>query len=237
MGIMDIFRGGAVPQQQAPQAQPSSVPAADNPSIPVPPNSVAAQPTPAGEPSPMADFEKLWDTKPKSHEPVTFNVDSAKLNQVAGQIDFAKVIKPEQLQAITQGGEGAVQALAQALNSVSQTVYAQSAAASAKIVEQALAKAEASFASRVPDLVRSQQSTERLSANPLMQHAASKPVVAAIKAQIEAAHPNATSEEIAQLTNTYFNNFAALANGGQANGGQQAKPQSSEFDWGAFFQS
>ena len=225
MDIMSMFRAAPtptpVPQAQAP-GNPSQV---AQPGIPLP-GTQSSSATAAngmipsqeqnmniGQPpatvSPLDTFKDVWQTptnaQPDQTPAMFANVDQAKLMESARKVDFAKAISSEQLQAITAGGEGAVAALAQAMNNVAQTVYAQSAFATTKIVDQALTRAQESFDSRLPNLVKKLSVNENLQdQNPLLSNPALTPLVSALSEQLVRKNPNATSAEIQQQVNDYF---------------------------------
>jgi hypothetical protein len=261
MDIMSLFRG-ATPQPAATpapatQGGPTQV---ANPGQPLPgtqassataPNGVVPTqgatglegitPNPAQPTSPLDTFKDIWQTPANSQgnpSPAMFaNVDQAKLMDSARKVDFAKAVTPEQLQAIGAGGEGAVQAFAQAMNNVAQTVYAQSAFATTKIVDQALAKAQESFDARLPSMVKKFSVNENLQTeNPLLSNPALTPLVSALSEQLVRKNPNATSSEIQQQVNDYFaalgTTFAPKAPETPAS--RAAARAAKQEDWSAF---
>lgn len=258
MDIMQLFRGQPSPAPAAtPQGGPTQV---NQPGQPLPgtqasaataPNGVvptqgatgldAVNPNAQQSTSPLDTFKDIWQTPANSQgdpSPAMFaNVDQAKLMESARKVDFAKAITPDQLQAITAGGEGAVAALATAMNNVAQTVYAQSAFATTKIVDQALAKAQESFDARLPTLVKKFSVNENLQTeNPLLSNPALTPLVSALSEQLVRKNPNATSAEIQQQVNDYFaalgTTFAPKAPETPAS--RAAAKAAKQEDWSAF---
>lgn len=216
MGIMDIFSGitggSAAPAAPAPNTNANNQPQPGN----IPPGAGSTNPNnptvPAGtenkEGAPLDQFADLWKNEPASEgrEQNTglFNIDPKKMFEAAGKIDFAKMIKPEQLQAIAQGGDAAVQAFAQAMNGVAQGVYAQSAFATTKIVEQALGKAKQQYNSELPSLIKKHQVSDNLRAeNPIFANPAIQPIISALEAQLTVKFPNATASEITGMAKQY----------------------------------
>lgn len=164
-----------------------------------------------GEPSPLAKHAELWKTDPnaqKEQDPglgnMFANLDPKKVLESAQQVDFTKVVPAEIWSKVKDGGEGAQEALAQAINKVAQTQYAQSTLATTKIVEQALAKAEESFQARLPQLLKQQNTSEALAANPIYSNPALQPLVEAVKQQLVVKNPNATSAELKTQVEDYF---------------------------------
>lgn len=164
--------------------------------------------TPTPEPSPFDGFKDLWSTPTTpadSNAPMFSGVDPQKLMESAGKVDFAKAVTPEQMQAIAAGGEGAVQAFAASMNKIAQTVYAQSAFATTKIVDQAMTRQQENFAKQLPSMVRKFSVNENLQTeNPLLSNPAITPLVSALSEQLVRKNPNATSAEIQQQVNDYF---------------------------------
>lgn len=224
-GIMSMFSnilgGGATPAvpagAQAPAPTPGNIPATTpNTGVSSPntapngavPNTGDSNPAPAA--TPLDSFKDLWKnepTDPNAPAPdagVFGNVDPKKFMEAAGKIDFTKVITPEQLQSISSGGEGAVQAFAAALNSVAQTTYAQSAFASTKIVEQALARAKDNWMAELPAHIKKQTVSENLrNENPVFQNPAVQPIISALEAQLTVKFPQASAGEITTMAKQY----------------------------------
>ena len=223
MDIMSLFRGTPAPAQ-APTG-PSQV---NQPGQPLPgtasspataPNGMvpSSDPTPnAGQngtqtpaASPLDVFKDVWQTptnaQTDTNGTVFAGVDPQKLMESASKVDFSKAVTQEQLTAMAAGGEGAMKAFAESLNKVAQTVYAQSAFATTKIVDQALAKAQEGYDSRLPTMIKKFSVNENLQdQNPLLSNPALTPLVSALSEQLVRKNPNATSAEIQQQVNDYF---------------------------------
>jgi len=258
-GIMSMFSNimgsgnqapapAAAPGAQAAPSTPGSIPAtapntgaanantAPNGTIPGNENS-----NPAPEATPLDQFADLWKnepTDPNAPKPAGIfgNVDPKKFMEAAGKIDFTKVVTPEQLQAISQGGEGAMGAFAAALNSVAQTTYAQSAFASTKIVEQALARAKDSFIAELPQHIKKQTVSENLrNESPVFQNPAVQPIISALEAQLTVKYPAASAGEITQMAKQYVEalgtSFAPKPAATSGNPGSKE-----ETDWSSFLQ-
>lgn len=163
--------------------------------------------TPAA--TPLDQFADLWKNEPTDPNAqvqagVFGNVDPKKFMEAAGKIDFAKVVTPDQLTAIGQGGEAAVTAFASAMNSVAQSVYAQSAFATTKLVDQALAKAKDGFMADLPQHIKRQTVTDNLRIeNPIFSNPAVQPIISALEQQMTVKFPNATAPEITAMAKQY----------------------------------
>ena len=253
MSIFEKLFGNA-----AAPAPPANVPpsGAANPGQPLPgtaaspgtaPNGVVPSPAPAPAPanapapapaSPLDSFKDIWQTpanpNPDENQSLFANVDPQKLMESARKVNFSSTLTPENLQKIQSGGQEAVQALTESLNSVAQTVYAQSALATTKIVEQALLKQQEKFDASLPTMVKKFSANESLlSNNPLLSNPAIQPLVGALQEQLVRKNPNASTSEIQQQVVDYF---AALGNTfapKPATPASQSKVRDSE-DWEKF---
>lgn len=250
MNIMELFRG-ATPAPAA-ATPPTGV---NQPGAPLPataasqqtdnngvvPAAAAATPN-TGTVSPLDAFKDVWQTDPNTPNPADASgpifdkVDPNSLMQSAGKIDFAKVATPEQMAAISQGGEAAMKANLEVMNRVAQTVYAQSAFAATKIVDQAVAKIQENFDARLPSMVRKLSVNEGLQAeNPLLSNPALTPLVSALNEQLVRKNPNASATEIQTQITDYF---AALGQAFQPKVPETpaAKKAKQAEDWSAFFE-
>jgi hypothetical protein len=233
------------PQQQSGAGQPGNIPQQPNQqpaqTAGTAPNGVVPQTaTPSAEPSaapPLDTFSSLWqpEQNPQQVEPL-ININPKALADAARKTDFTKMISQDQLAAIGAGGEGAMQAFAQAMNSVAQGVYAQSAFAATKIAEQAVERASARFTSEIPNHVKKLQVSESLrSENPALSHPAASPILGAIESQLTMKHPQASSAEIAKMAKQYLENFATAINKPKDDAAAASKVKSEQgTDWTTF---
>lgn len=188
----------------------------------------------------LDQFNDLWqpptESPDASQNAGAFNVNPQQLMDAAKKIDFAKVIQPAQLQAITNGGEGAVAAFAQAMNAVAQTVYAQSAHATTKIVEAAITKSQENMRAELPSHIKRQNVNESLRAeNPAFNHPAASPILGALQQQLSLKYPSASSAELSKMAQDYLGSFAnAIQPAAKTN---QETQQSAGVDWDAYINS
>lgn len=245
MSIFDKLFGTPQQQQAATPAptpqpqQPGNLPATPLPTTApegVPGNIDPAAPkTPE---SPLDQFKDLWQNDPNAENknaPINFNVDQTKLMEAASKVDFTKILKQEDLQAISAGGEGAVAAFAKSLNSVAQSVYAQNAMATSKIVEAAVAQAQDRFASQIPDMVKKQNLSNSLrEENPALSHPAAAPILTALENQLTVKYPNATGSEIKKMATDYLSSFATAASPKKEDPATTATSGKKEQDWTDF---
>lgn len=185
----------------------------------------------------LDQFNDLWkpvESPAGGQSDQLFNVDPKQLMEAASKIDFAKVIDQQQLQSIAQGGEAAMAAFSQALNKVAQTVYAQNAHATTKIVEQAVAKTRESVLGELPQHIKRQTVSDTLRAeNPAFSHPAASPILGALEQQLTMKFPNATPNELSKMARDYLGSFAnSIAP--QQSSQQQTNSNSKDMDWDAY---
>jgi hypothetical protein len=196
---------------------------------------------PKSEPTPLDQFKDLWETTPTDQNApkptgIFGEVDPKKFSEAAGKIDFSKAVTPEQLQAISQGGDAAMKSFAEALNKVAQNVYAQSAFATTKIVEQALSRSKDSFIAELPTHIKKHTVSDNLRAeNPIFSNPAVQPIISALEAQLTVKYPNATAGEITETAKKYVEALgSSFAPKPAETTATRGKP---EEDWDKFFNS
>lgn len=241
--VMNMFRSPAAAtpevtqemqqQQQAAQGQTTN-------GLPVTPANPAADPTQVEEQvSPLDAYKDLWENKPPAEgsspefDPSNmFNTDPAKMREAMQQIDFTKSINPADMEQVLQGGEGAVKALVNILNSTNRETLNAAIMASANMVQSGFTRAVPALDGRVNRQVRDHQVTSQLQeTNPALNHPAAQPMIQAVKAQLLQKYPQASSAEITRMTNEYVGGFAATFAAKP-----EATPQSSskETDWSQY---
>ena len=250
MSILDIFR--SAPAAPAPAAAAPQVPA-DQQANPANLNTQANGVTGANgtvpdqsniEQSPMSQFKDLWEPiKDDKGNPIApsseryINIDPAKVMESARKVDFAKLIDPSHFAAVAQGGEGAVAAMQQIINSLGQTLYAQSAITSANLTEQSLTNAAGRFERSVPDMIKRHNVSDTLrETNPIFSNPATQPLLQLVEAQMTAKYPNATVSDIKKSAQDYITQFAgAVTAGNDAASGKGSQKVSPAEDWERFF--
>ena len=229
MGIMDIFR--STPPQAAKPGElqaPTAVSSPTNANLPVATPSVPAT-NPETPPSPMDGFSKLWENDPtKLSAPAPlFDIDPIKFADAVKTADFTKMLPPDLLAKALAGDAAALSA---AMNGVAQQAFSHQTMATTKLIEQALDKRDASLRSSMPDMVRSARVSESLADLPIYKHEATRPLIAALEAQLSTKFPQASASQIAEQARSYIAEFAKMAAGNTP----AAASKSSEPDWGSF---
>lgn len=237
MSIMDLFR-----------SQPKSA-------EPVPPTVNGQQQTPANPgltqtatpdlnavtvaPTGMDKFNDLWAPKakvegaPEDFNPnAIFNMDPKAMSEAIGQINFAEAVSQEDLKAITEGGDGAMQAFMKAMNSVSSKTMTLATTASAKMIEQAMGQATTAMDGRISKQVKINQVNSAMQElNPALSHPAAAPMVQALKQQFTDKFPLATPAEISAQVTEYMQSMFQLAAGKKEDA---PKPADQSTDWSKY---
>lgn len=240
-GLQNIFGGNSAPVVGAPapvSAAPQpvgSIPdggGATNPNNPTVP---ITEPEPA---APLADFAKLWEVDPNATGPqsVIGAVDPKKLMDAAQKTDFAKSISKDVMAKIQAGGQEGQDALASAFNTVTQTVYANSAMATAKIVEQALARQQENFKAMLPQIIKQHTLSDTLrSENPVFSNPAVQPLISAMEHQLATKYPNATATELTNMAKQYVEGLGVVFAPKAEQTPAQRSAESKDVDWGKLF--
>lgn len=245
MSIFDKLFGAAQPAAPAPASaavapagnlNPDATQAsANNPTVPA-----GSPPAPAA--SPMDQFNELWqppvvDPNAPANQPL-INIDPKALAEAAKKTDFSKIIQPELMSRVQAGGEDGAVAMMAMLNQVAQGVYAQSAFANSKMVEQAVAKAREQFNADIPAHVKKLQVSDTLrQENPVFNHPAASPILGAVESQLTVKYPNASAAEITTMAKQYLEGFAnAVTAPATAKAASEAAAikSKSETDWTTF---
>ena len=219
-------------QQQQDQPQPGNIPpeaGATNPNNPtVPANAPASD-------DPLAGFADLWQPNKQAEGtemPLFGNVDPKKLMEVAQKTDFAKAIPKDALAKIQAGGADAVEAFTASLNNVAQTVFANNALTSAKLLDQALKRQQEIFESKLPSLVKRHSVSDTLrTENPALNNPAVQPLIQALELKLASKHPQATATELTTMAKQYLSGISTLFNPQATTEAQAATTANLGDDW------
>lgn len=222
--LANLFGGANKNQQQQQtqqQQQPQNPHVAGNPTVPSG-QEPGANPNPKTEAtvSPTDKFKDLWQTDPNAqsnNNQPNFKLNPEQLQNVTGKMDFTKSLKQEDMAAIAQGGEGAVAALGNILNSFGRELFGANAQFASHLTETGYNSASKIIDQGLPGVVRSQMTAQQLYAsNPKLKDPALQPLVGALQGQFSAKHPNASPQEINDMVSEYFTTVV---------GGAFAKPE------------
>lgn len=221
-------------QQNNQQATPGNIPNnASNPASQGNPATPANSETAMEPVSPLDKFKDLWKNDPKfqppKDEPI-FNIDATKVSEAAKSNNFLAALSPELVAKIKAGGEEALPAMMEAMNAMSQKGFGDSAIATSKIVEEALAKQQEKFMAALPGILGKQSVSETLrKTNPVFNHPAAETVLKSLTEQVALKNPNMPPEQQAELAQEYLISLSQAAN--------PKKPDPAEAgatDWSSF---
>jgi len=174
-------------------------------------------PKPEDDKSPLAGFVDLWQTdeasRVKTNQAITFDLDPTKLAEAAKGLDFTKAVKPELAEKALKGD---VAALAEILNSVSQSSFVQSSSMSAKLIEAALKKQAEAFKASLPSLIKRQNVNESLRSGDnaeFLSHPSVQPLVELLEMQMTEKYPKASALQISENVRKYLLGFGEIASG------------------------
>lgn len=228
--IMSVFQGGGAqqpaqpaqqPSQQAPVSDPGAIsalnPAGAPPTAGANPNSQQHQnpgtQTSSEAQSPLDQFKDLFnieqDPKAPAEDPNAswFNLDQDKMLEAANKVSFTNV--PQFGELAQKALSGDTEALGNLLDTVLRGAYVRNAMLAGTISEKAGRAALERISNELPNKVRdisSQESVAQL--NPMFQHPAMRPMVDSLRQQIQRKYPDASSKEIANLTNEYLSTIS-----------------------------
>jgi hypothetical protein len=198
-------------QQQDPsQAMPNS--AQQNNTIP---NSNTTVPNNGMEnnQSPLAEYGDIWQTKSNENNSKDFAINQEKLTEMASKMNFMGGVTPEQLAAVGNGGDEAVNAITEILNKVGQTSFARALEASSHLTNTALRTSNDSLQTELPKLVRNVSVSNNLRAeNPMFNDPAVAPLLGAVEQQLANKYPDATAEEVTAHARKYLEQVAGVFN-------------------------
>lgn len=240
MSVFDLFRKNAPADQNQQQSQPQppqNQHVQGNPTIPNNTNTPEQIPTPTNpDPkSPNAEFQDLWKMEPtQPNQAPNFRIDPAQLSQVTGNMDFSKSVSRDDLAKIVNGGEEAVGALVNVLNSVGREIFSTNAQFSSHMTEAGYTSAQQAIDRGLPNLVKKQFSQNELfQSNPKLREPALQPLVMAIQDQIGKKYPNASPAEVNSMVDRYFSDHVSKAFTKEEPESPQSRAQGN-FDFSSF---
>lgn len=176
-----------------------------DPLVPAAPVTTVAEPV---DNSPLAPYQKLWETKPDTgadgvpKPPEALKVED--IQAIVNKQDFVSMLSPEQLAAVTAGDEGSQAALSEMLNTVVKNVMVQNVMVNNQMTQQAVTKAIEAQSATIPGMLRANQARDHLNTeNPIFSNPAVKPIMEAAHQQLIQQHPNATAAELTKMTQDY----------------------------------
>lgn len=233
----------AAPAPQAPngmQVPPAKNPPGTEPAFQANQSTNPTPQNPTEAASPLDEYKDLFNIDTKEGEDVYdpnapfFSADPTKLAEMSSKQNFVDPATMSELAQKATGGDH--QALMQLINNVSQQAFQKAADFSIEVGNRTARSAMDRGTKELPNRVRDLLSRDNLaSLNPAFSHAGAKPLVNAVRQQIEQKYPEATPQEIAKMTNNYLTQFASTLTQPAAQTAQQQQ-QAKEEDWDTFFE-
>lgn len=202
-----------------------------------------AQDPNAVAPTPMADFKDLWKNDPNApnaqdpNAPL-FSIDQEKLKQHVGSMEFAPQISAEHLQKIMQGD---VATLYKALNATAQNGFLKTMEAVQHMVTHGSQTTMQRMENSLPNKFKNFQVNETLSATPLFNDEALKPITEKLQQQFQLKYPQASANDVAKMVTKFMESTANAINpnsgqnqGTNVNGHEQHKVPGNT-DFSSFF--
>lgn len=236
--ISNLFGGNAAQPQaatptQSTPAEPGNLPV----TAPTDPTKIEGPSLESKETenSPLDQFKDIWEpVKTEGEEQPPIVLDAAKVQEAMSKADFSNVMTKENLSAIAQGGEEAMQAFQESMNAVARQVMTQSTLISNKMIEQAISKAEKTQSANLAKLLKQQSLKENLAdSNPLFKDPAIKPVIEAVQTQLAAKYPDATTSELAKMATDFVTVMGEQFSPKPAT---PSKDKESQADWTSFLE-
>lgn len=210
---MDIVFGNSQPAQPTQPQQPATPVVQGGPGNLPPQEGVVTDGTvPGAAPAenvsdnPMAQYEGLWDTDPNAPPAIDTTggfqeVDPTKLQGIVSKASFTNGITPEMKASIVAGGEPAVEAFTQALDTVARQVMTHATLTANQMAKKAVESSVASQQANLPNMLKQHNV---LNANPLFSNPSIKPVADAVQQQLAAKFPDSSADDIATMTQDFI---------------------------------
>lgn len=227
MGIMDIFRSS--PASQAPQSQQPTPGKEDlntsNPTVD------ATGKIPGTEPlnqNPLDIYSKMFDNAANNSDiqAPTFKLDPKVLGDVSSKMDFTRGINQEILSKATNGD---VSALMDIIKTVGQNAYKASLEHSTSLTDTFLTQRGEFEGKQVAKGVKNQLTSNELSNAPNYSHPVVKAELNRVAAQMSAANPDASPQEIAKAAQQYINDLSSALN--PKTSSNSPSNGNGDFDW------
>lgn len=159
----------------------------------------------------IINFQPDPDKAPKPFNPDDLiTVDPENLQKEVSKMNFLEgSMSKEDAQAIVEGGEGALAAMAKVMNNALQKAFMQSTLASKAIASKTLGNSLDHVDSRIANLMRKDKISSSLAqSNPVLSHPAAAPMIESLIPKLEAKFPSASPDEIREKAEEYFLEFA-----------------------------
>jgi hypothetical protein len=229
MGIMDMFRSPPSTSSTEGQSQ-QPTPGKDSLSAPNPVVDATGK-IPGTEPlnqNPLDIYSKMFDNAANNSDiqAPTFKLDPKVLGDVSSKMDFTRGINPE---VLTKATSGDVSALMDIIKTVGQNAYRTSLEHSTSLTDTFLTQRGEFEGKQVAKGVKNQLTSNELSNAPNYSHPVVKAELNRVAAQMSAANPDASPQEIAKAAQQYINDLSSALNPKASNG--SPSDGNGDFDW------
>jgi hypothetical protein len=186
-------------------------------------------------PAPLANFAGIYEALAKAQtanagKGVMPTLDAKQLGEALAKQQIAPAMSAAQMEAIKNGGEEAVAAVAQIMNQTAQSSVMQSILATQRMAEAANTVAQESVLNQLPQLIRDQQFQQQLFATmPNLNNPAVAPLVEQVRAGIAASNPNLTPEQLTAQAQEFFTGLSSLVAPATASTGGDETPAETDY--------
>lgn len=172
-------------------------------------------------------FSKMWDNPTNPEKAPTFSLDPAQLDTIVKAQNFRQGISPELMERATTGD---AKAMIEMMDIVAQNAYRTSLEHGSKLTDGFVTAREThnakGFGSKVKgELTNSGLSSIKGSKNPVVQKQ-----LRTTAESLQRTHPDASPEEIVQMTLEYFQELSTAINGDTPQDNQSQAPKATNWD-------
>lgn len=229
MGIMDMFRSSSSSSSTEGQSQ-QPTPGKESLSDPTPTVDATGK-IPGTEPlnqNPLDIYSKMFDNAANNSDiqAPSFKLDPKVLGDVSSKMDFTRGINQEVLSKATNGD---VSALMDIIKTVGQNAYRASLEHSTSLTDTFLTQRGEFEGKQVAKGVRNQLTSNELSNAPNYSHPVVKAELNRVAAQMSAANPDASPQEIAKAAQQYINDLSSALN--PKTSSNSPNDGNGDFDW------
>lgn len=185
--------------------------------------------------NPLDGYSKMWDTPAAdTDKPPTFSIDPKIMDQVTTSQNFMQGIDPALMQKATSGD---INSLMEVMHHVGRNAYRSSIEHGGMLTDKFVGAREQYGQKGLGSKVREELTTHALSNTPNFQHPVVKRQLTEIAQRFSKQHPDASPQEIAEMSKKYLNDLRDAMNPeSSTQQNQKTKPEErGEEFWNGFF--
>lgn len=197
------------------------------------------------EKSPLDQYKDLFQTKPTEPDPnnpagVTKQqadngyvyVDPKVLQEKINEMNFLPAGEQHK-ELLTAAQSGDASAVMKLMNATMQNGYMQQTQLVQQLLNKVAKQVEDNIYGELPTRVRDVTANQNLrSKNPAYNHPGLEPLLSALQSQFSKKFPNATAEELQDMTVSYLKDSSSFFAEPKEEGGQTQQQQAQQTDWG-----